>query len=289
MALAAQKSSQNPLASFMRQPKIYIKLPSQGQFWPNGSLELSETGEYPVFSMTAKDELMLKVPDAVMSGQAVVDVIQHCIPNIKNAWNIPTIDIDVILIALRLATYGEMMSTPITLGDIEFDYQVDLRQILDNLYSKITWESTIPINDDLTVFVRPLTYKQLAETALRSFETQKLMNIVGNNELPEEEKLKAFKESFSKLTEVTIGIVQGSIYRIDSSQGSTEDADHIKEFVNNIDKQMFNTIQNHLDKLKDINQIPNVVIQTPAHVKEKGYTGETIEVPLVFDPSTFFV
>ena len=94
-------STVNPLSMFMRQPKIYIKLPSGGLFWPNGSLELSETGEYPVYSMTAKDELMLKVPDALMNGQAIVDVIQHCVPNVKNAWKIPTIDLDIILIAIR--------------------------------------------------------------------------------------------------------------------------------------------------------------------------------------------
>ena len=131
----------NPLASFMRQPKIYIRLPSNGDYWPTGSINVSETGEYPVYSMTAKDELMLKVPDAVMSGQAVVDVIQHCIPNIKNAWQMPSIDLDVALIAIRLATYGEKMTTPISFDeDIEMEYTVDLRNVMDSLSNSIVWD-----------------------------------------------------------------------------------------------------------------------------------------------------
>ena len=198
--VANVQSSKNPLSSFMRQPKIYIRLPSNGNFWPEGSLEKTETGEYPVYSMTARDELMLKVPDAVMSGQAVVDVIQNCMPNIKNAWHTPTTDIDVILIALRLATYGEQMKTPITISDNnEMDYMVDLRMVLDNLQTSIAWDPVVPVNEDLTIYVRPLTYKQISESALRTFETQKLMQVVGDNNISEDDKLKAFKESFSKL------------------------------------------------------------------------------------------
>lgn len=274
----------------MRQPKIFIKLPSGGEYWPKGSLTPTETGEFPVYSMTAKDELMLKIPDAVMSGQAVVDVIQHCMPNIVNAWNIPNIDLDVILIAIRLATYGENMTTPITFADdFEMDYSVDLRTVMDSLMSTITWNPVVPINDDITVFVKPMNYKQVSESALNTFETQKILQLVNNNSLSDEEKIKAFKESFNKLTEVTIGIVEKSIFRIDSTNGSTENPKHIKDFIDNADKDVFNAIQNHLESLKEINSIKPVIVEVTDEMRERGITGDTIEVPLVFDPATFFV
>lgn len=282
----------NPLASFMRQPKIFIKLPSNGEFWPAGSINKTENGEYPVYSMTAKDELMLKVPDAVMSGQAVVDVIQHCVPNIKNAWLMPSIDLDAILIAIRIATYGEKMNTPLDIGtELEsLEYQVDLRTVLDTLMSQITWDPVVPVNDDLTIFVKPVNYRQLSESALKTFETQKIIQVANDNNIPEEEKLKIFKDSFSKLTEVTIGLVQSSIYRIDSPNGSTDNLAFIKEFIENTDKEIFNSIQKHLDNLKEINSIKPLKVPVTEMMKEKGYKGteETIEVPLVFDPSTFF-
>lgn len=280
----------NPLTSFMRQPKIFIKLPSGGEYWPKGSLTPTETGEFPVYSMTAKDELMLKIPDAVMSGQAVVDVIQHCMPNIVNAWNIPNIDLDVILIAIRLATYGENMTTPITFADdFEMDYSVDLRIVMDSLMSTITWNPVVPINDDITVFVKPMNYKQVSESALNTFETQKILQLVNNNSMSDEEKIKAFKESFNKLTEVTIGIVEKSIFRIDSTNGSTENPKHIKDFIDNADKDVFNAIQNHLESLKEINSIKPIIVEVTDEMRERGITGDTIEVPLVFDPATFFV
>ena len=280
----------NPLTSFMRQPKIYIRLPSGGEYWPAGSLAPSETGDYPVYSMTAKDELMLKVPDAVMSGQAVVDVIQHCVPHIKNAWNIPSIDLDIVLIAIRLATYGEKMTTPIMInGEDELEYSMDLRVVMDALMTNITWDPVVPINEQLTVFVRPMNYKQLSESAVQTFETQKMLQIANNNSMSEDEKVKAFKESFNKLTSVTIGIVEHSIFRIDSSDGSTDNPKHIKEFVENVDKEIFNKIQNHLDTLKEANSIKPVQVTVTEDMKARGITEDVIEVPLVFDPATFFV
>ena len=280
----------NPLVSFMRQPKIYIQLPSKGEYWAEGSLIPSETQEYPVFSMTAKDELMLKIPDAVMSGQAVVDVIQNCMPNIKNAWNIPSIDIDVILIAIRIATYGEKMTTPLTFSDdIEMEYAVDLRSVLDSLAANIKWEPVVSISEDLTIFVRPATYKKLSEGAIKTFETQKILQLANSDSLPEEEKLKAFKESFNKLTDVTIGIVENSVFRVDTSLGSTSDPRHIKEFIENADKDIFNKIQLHLDALKESNNIKPIRVTVTDEMREKGFKEEFVEVPLVFDPATFFV
>jgi hypothetical protein len=280
----------NPLTSFMRQPKIYIRLPSAGEYWPPGTLQMTETGEFPVFSMTAKDELLLKIPDALMNGQAIVDVVQHCIPNIKNAWAIPSIDIDVILIAIRLATYGEKMTTPLSFGeDIEMEHIIDLRVVMDTLMNQISWNPVVSITDDLTVFVKPLTYKQMTEAALQTFETQKIMQIANDDKMAEEDKLRLFKDSFKKLTDATVGTVGAGIFRIDSSQGSTDNPNYIREFVDNIDKDIFNTIQNHLEAMKDQNVIKPIVVPVSDEMREKGITGETVEVPLTFDASTFFV
>jgi hypothetical protein len=283
-------STVNPLSMFMRQPKIYIKLPSGGLFWPNGSLELSETGEYPVYSMTAKDELMLKVPDALMNGQAIVDVIQHCVPNVKNAWKIPTIDLDIILIAIRIATYGEVMNTPVKFADnLELEYQVDLRVLMDRLMSQINWNPIIPVNENLTVFVKPLDYRALSKAALQTFETQKIMEVVNDEKLSEDQKIKLFQESFKKLTETTVETISNSIERIESANGSTDDPAHIREFIDNVDKEIYNTIQFHLDALRENNTIKPMIVPVTDEMREKGITGDTVEVPITFDPSTFFV
>ena len=279
----------NPLAMFMRQPKIYIRLPSNGEYWPEGSLVPSETGEYAIYSMTAQDELMLKIPDALMNGQAIVDTIQHCVPNIKNAWHTPNIDLDVILIAIRLATYGEQMTTPIKFGELELEYSIDLRKVMDSLQNQISWDPIVSINDELTVFVRPINYKQMSTSAMQAFETQKIIQMVNDEKISDADKVEIFKDSFSKLTEVTIGMIGASIYKIDSSQGSTDNPTYIKEFVDNVDKEKFDKIQKHIEKLKDQNSIKPISVAVTEEMRENGVTGESVDVPLTFDASTFFV
>ena len=280
----------NPLSMFMRQPKIYIRLPSGGEFWPAGSLELTDTGEFPVYSMTARDELILKVPDALLNGQAVVDVIQNCMPNVKNAWNVPSIDLDLILIAIRLATYGEMMTTPVKFNeDFEMDYRVDLRTVMDSLLNQIHWEEALSINEDLTIFVKPLNYKQMTEAAIKTFETQKLMQVVNNDSIAEVDKIALFKESFVKLSNATIGAISNSISRIESSNGSTDNPKYINDFIENVDKEVYNAITLHLEQMSKRNSIKPVIIKVTDEMKENGVKGDTVEIPLTFDPSTFFV
>ena len=105
-----EEQKDNPLKKYFRQPKIYLKLPSGGEFYNSNELDMPENSEVPVYPMTAKDELLFKTPDALINGQATVDVIKSCIPNIRNPWSMPSIDMDAVLIAIRLATYGEKMT-----------------------------------------------------------------------------------------------------------------------------------------------------------------------------------
>ena len=108
------ENSANPLAKHFRQPAIYTKLPSQGEFWPAGALELPANGEVPIYPMTARDEIILRTPDALLNGQGVVDVLQSCCPSVKDAWKLPSIDVDAILIAVRIATYGNQLDVDAT-------------------------------------------------------------------------------------------------------------------------------------------------------------------------------
>ena len=280
-----QKS--NPLQKYFRQPKIYLTLPSGGKFYPAGSLEISESGEYPVFPMTARDEIMIKTPDALLNGQATVDVIQSCIPNIKNAWMMPSIDLDACLIAIRMATYGEEMGItikkPVTGEEVEMN--VDLRGIMDN-FADAEYNDTVQVGD-MIVRLRPLTYKEFTKNALKTFEEQRIFNIVNDDAVEDEAKLQAFTNSFVKLTELTVGMISTGIVSIQIGEDVVDNRKHIDEFIANADKQFFNTITDHLNSQKAMFAVKPMTVNSSPEDIEKGVPA-TYDVPITFDQSNFF-
>lgn len=281
----------NPLLSVLRQPKIYIRLPSGGKFWAEGSLNTSVNGEYPVYSMTARDELLLKTPDALLNGQGVVEVIQNCMPNVLNAWECPQIDMDTILIAIRLATYGETMTLNIDHPSIadagSFEYEVNIREILEKRQNQTEWEDRLEIRSDLVVYLKPLNYRTQTEAQIGEFETQRIMRIVQDTETSEEEKVKAFQQAFLDLTRKTIDIIGKAVYKIESTAGVVEEQDFISEFITQCEAELFDKIKKRLGLLNDTNKLPPMIINCTEEMIEAG-APKTIEVPFTFDQSNFF-
>lgn len=283
-----EQQGMNPLKKYFRQPKLYVKLPSSGNFYPKGSLEFTQNMEFPVYAMTARDEIVIKTPDALMNGQSTVDVIQSCMPNIKNAWMIPSIDVDAILIAIRIATYGEQIELDINIPNttITKTYTTDLRLALDKLLSAV-YDTEIKVNDELTAFIRPINYEEFTKSSIKTLEEQRIFSIVNSQELSEQQKIEQFNKSFKILTEINIGSIVKSIVKIVTPDVEVTDPDHISEFVSNSDKEFFTKVTEHLEKQRDKFTMPMFKIVTTQEERDEG-APEEFETPISLDASNFF-
>jgi hypothetical protein len=248
--------SANPLRQFFRQPGIYLRLPSNGKHWPPGTLDLPVSNELPVYPMTAIDEITYRTPDALYNGQAVVNVIKSCIPNIIDPWSIPSIDIDAILIAIRIASYGHEMNINTTCPacSTEAEYTLDLRIVMDQLRSADYSKSIL--QNDLEIHFRPLNYKHLTDNSLRQFEEQKVLNILPDTEMPESEKMQRLNQAVLKLTDLTIQTLAMSISVIKIGQDTmVTEPEYIIEFLQNCDTQKFTQIRDHAIALREQSDI----------------------------------
>ena len=285
--------NQSVLNKYKRQPKIYLKLPSNGDFYPSNPMEKTGSGELPIYSMTAKDEIMIKTPDALMSGDATVDVIKSCCPMIDDPWSMPSIDLDAILIAIRIATYGEKMELQVPIRYFEDDdmkvgsetIEIDLRTILDGMQGK-TWNGSMQLGE-LTFKLRPLSYKETTQFFMTTFENQRLSQIMQDDKVNEDQKMKAFKEGFKKLSQMTLDMVCTNITSIETPEGIETNPQAIKQFFETTDKQTFMSVQKHLEQLKNTWSTPTTKFQVPEDYVEKG-ADKTIDVPMVFDNASFF-
>ena len=279
----------NPLKKHLRQPKIYIKLPSQGKYWHPNAIDFPESGELPVYAMTARDEITFKTPDALLNGQATVDVIQSCMPNIKNAWSCPSIDLDVILIAIRMATYGETIEISATVPNTKVvrDFGYSLQTVYDHLQAAKF--ETIHKIDGFTVEIKPISYKTQTEQAVKAFEEQRVFSIIDNDDIDQTVKLARFQKAFTKLTEININVLIDSVLSLqpDGEAEAVTNPAYLKDFLENCEASVFNQISDAIKAQKEHYAIKSVTMESTEEERKAG-APETFDVPITFDQSNFF-
>jgi hypothetical protein len=276
-------SANNPLFKHFRQPAIYIGLPSGGRYYGPGSLNLPITKEIPVYPMTVKDELTLKTPDALMNGVGMIDMIKSCCPNIIDPWQIPAIDMDAIFIAIRLASYGPGMDITSTCPhcQIKNEFTIDLRSVLDKV-KPVVYDDAVMI-DSLSFKFKPQQYQDINQTNIITFEQQRLIDsVIRNEELPEDEKMRLFNESFAKLKDMNLRVVANSIDSITTNEGVVvTDVNQIMEFLDNTGRNTYNTIKDQVTELIDRIKMEAMSLTCPEC--QAQYTNK-----LEFDQSNFF-
>lgn len=277
-------NQQNPLFKHFRQPQIHLKLPSGGQWWAPGSLELPVTGEIPVYAMTAKDEIIAKTPDALLNGSSTVDVIQSCCPSIKDAWKMPTVDLDAVLIAIRTATYGnEMEFTSICphCGN-KNENTADLNFIASRINCP-DFESTVKVNG-LEIYLKPQNFYEFNRSSMRAFEEQRVLAVVQNDDLPDVERIAKFNQLFQQLVTTSVNQVVSSVAAVKTEDGVlVEDPNFINDFFQNCDRPIWEAVKNRLEEISDSNALKH--INLTCHNEE---CGKTYDAPLVFELSSFF-
>jgi hypothetical protein len=285
------KAESNPLKKYYRQPAIYIKLPSGGQFYNSDSFTKTETGELGVFPMTAKDEMAFKTPDGLINGQSTVDVIESCIPNIKNAWKVVNHDVDVILLAIRIATYGETMDVTGTVpGTSEsVTHTVNLPAMLEQV-NQVKIVDNFITESGFQIKVRPMDYKTITETQQSAFEQQKqYAALATRTDLDDRAKGEQFSKNFKKLTEMNFDVLRRSIMQIRTPDGvEVNDQSQIADFLNNVDRKIVTEIQKGLTDNRNQAALPPVKMKATEEQIKKGAPAN-YDMPLTFDAANFFV
>jgi hypothetical protein len=242
--------SNNPLTQYFRQPAVYIRLPSNGKYYAEGAIAMPPNQELPVYPMTAIDEITYRTPDALFNGNAVVNVIKSCVPAIKDPWSIPAMDVDTILVAIRMASYGTTMEISTTCPHCknEADYGIDLRQMLENMrapdYSK-------PVVDgDLEIYFKPMSYRNLNENNQRQFEEQKILQVLPVTDMPDEQRMSTLSAALMKITEITVSALAQSISAVKTPGALVSEPEYIEDMLKNCDRRLFGKIRDHIIETK---------------------------------------
>lgn len=273
----------NPLAGHFRRPSIYFKLPSKGKFWADGKLELPVSGDIPVYPMTNADEITLKTPDALMNGAGIVSVIQSCCPNIRDAWEMPSVDVDAVLIAIRIASYGTNMAITAKCPSCneEHDYDINLSMLLDKVKCP-NFDAPIAF-DGLKIKMRPQKYFNVTKTSITQFEEQKIMQALADTTIDDEVRNTRIKHSMLTLLELNDNLLVSGTEYIEIEDGTqVSNPDYIKEFYKNANGQVVKNIEARLNEISKESAIPASSVTC-------GSCSHVYDIPVEFDYSRFFV
>jgi hypothetical protein len=270
----------NPLQKYFRQPKLFISLPSKGLFYKPDSID-GDYSNVPIFAMTGMDEIIMKTPDALFSGEATVKLIESCCPYIKDAKKVPSLDIDAILVAIRIATFGQTMTVSSSCKNCgtENDFEIDLSNVLDH-YSDKVYENQLTL-DDLVITMRPLDYEEMSKFNIENFKLQKMLSQLNQEGLTEEEKQKHLDNIYNKLAEIQLEVFLTSIESVQTPDATVTEKEFIKEWLANSNKEVYQQVKDRLEKNKESWSMPKHAVKCV----ECG-TEDLIEVAL--DQSSFF-
>ena len=247
-------TTDNPLRQFFRRPALYLKLPSGGQGYSEGAIDFPDNGELAIYPMTAIDEITSRTPDALYNGVAVVEIIKSCVPSIKDPWQVLNVDLDPILVAIRIATTGQAMEidSPCPECTETSKFDIDLSALLSKFTSG---DYATPVKiDELTIKFKPLNYKDVNKIGTNQFEVQKRFMQIDSIENPIEKASKT-NEIIQILNQLTAEILVDAIEYVKTPTDTVFDKEFIGEFLKNIDRKTYNILRDKNVDLRKENEI----------------------------------
>jgi hypothetical protein len=272
--------AQNPLKQYFRSPALYFKLPSDGKFYAEGVVDFPPNRDLPVYPMTVSDEVAVRNPDGLFNGSSIVQVIKSCIPAINDPWQLNSIDMEAVLVAIRAASNdGKVeVSSRCPSCTNESKYEIDLGRVLAEKRD-IDYDTTLDLGE-LTIKFKPLIYEDITKDSIKQFEIQRMMIQVDALE-DNEQKNALITSAFEKLNELTREAILQSIVYIKTPETTVSDKEFIMEFLKECDAKTSKLISDTSTELRQKNSAKPINITC-------GECEHKYEQPLILNFTDFF-
>jgi len=288
-------NTNNPLSGHFRTPKLYTSLPTGGKFYDDTIVDMPSTNELPVYPMTAKDEIMMKNPDALLNGEAVAQVISSCVPNVKQPRLLVANDVDALLVAIQGATFGDELTVSAncpTCGE-QASAVLSTEVVLANM-DNIDKKYEFSTDSGLLISMKPFSYETSVKAGVANFRSERSLQSI--SEIDDEiEKIRAFNTNFIELAKLNFDILVDSVNSItvpgseDSESVVVTDKAHISEFLENCDATIGKELEEFVTEMgnKGIQKVMQMTCE-PCSEKLEGDEEFTFESAVNFNTVNFF-
>lgn len=273
---------ENPLMNFARKAELSVKLPSNCHWYDENMIDYTPNGEVEVYPMLPKDELLLMNPDALLSGQANINLIKSCVPAIKEPEKLLYPDANVLFLAIQKATYGDKITMTTLcphcqdmikdmkeedIAKMEKENKImtktfDINYSISDILSQTKFldeQYIIKTQDGLKIYIAPDTIKSKYMYSNISFNYKKLLKIYKENDIDNEnedisnEISSKINNIYLKLNDINNHLITDSIIKIILPDDSAvTNKDNIFEFICNSQSELISKLN---DKRREINDI----------------------------------
>lgn len=278
----------NPLQKHFRRPALWIRLPTGGRWYQDGSVQTNENNEVRIFGLTAIDDIMLNTPDALLNGHALESVLQSCVPDIKNIKRVLQPDLDAIFLGIKAATNNGKfeIERKCEACEHENNFEVQCNHLLDSMTYVDDSDTVVMIDTDLRVHIRPYDFEMRSILIQKQLEEQRTLGAIERDEqiIDDMQRADLLARSIEKLTHLTFKLVANSITAVEmlgTDQITVADKEHIAEWLTNIPKSTADAV---ITAVNELNQV-GPPKETDAQCTECGHTWKE---KLQFDPALFF-
>jgi ribosomal protein S27E len=272
----------NPLSQYSKIEVLFTKLISNDVIkYPAGVITNTKCG---VCARSARDEILLNTAAALIGGDAIAKVIENCVPNIEDGNELYVNDVEQLLIAIKIATGDESYDMNVTCPECEHvgGFSRDLNYLLNSATS-FEEQPFVSMDNGLTVYFRPQTWREYSDFSSRMFEQHSRSRVIDNSDISEEEKQEIFVDVFEKMTQLNYDMICTSIERIVTPDDQiVTDQSFISDWVGTLSKKDLKVIRDASDSVVDIGVNHTMDVECSKCNHEWELTG------LRYDPASFF-
>ena len=274
------KTKENPLSKLIRTPQIYVKLPSVGRY-SKDKIEFTATGELPVRALTARDNLLLKNPDALLNGDAVEQMIKSCVPEIHNVRELPMNDVDLLVLAIQYASKGDKITFDAECPKCKTKNTIHkgIRHMIE-MSSEIPEINVVKLEEvdsnnekiNVEIVLRPHTFENHLRASISDFESKKRLSYIRSlydieaekKETVDEKVVRSnemesivrdqMKEIFKSMADLTLNLMIESIIQINMICEKTgvnvvTDRAFIKEYIWPLEEDKMSAIRTKMQEV----------------------------------------
>lgn len=277
----------NPLLEELHEagvlPDISIELPTGGVFYDEGVFEEgTDIKDIPIGTLGILDENAFRDPVLLATGKAIKRLIQHVCPCILRPGELAEVDVEAILIATRLASYGPNLNLTHTCQNPEIksdaenpeeafvcreknELVIDLQEFIMRygaLENMEEFDLTLSIGQH--VRLRPTTYDMAIQLMMDLYKTsrkvQSLSQLEIEDTLFDENLMQSYIDVIDSTVNTNIDALLSSIYSVTSKSGVVyQERDMIEAWLLQLPKPVVDEIRNRITKISTrLKKIPEV-------------------------------